>query len=413
MKLHYATYSLGRGLRTIKTKTAMMLSVAGIVAGSGGMTLAIMASAHAAPLSMNGCTFDSTAGTWTLQADCTSTAEINLPSNTTLDGAGHTISAGFAKTDNSNNAVLGVISVSDVTIENLTIDGSGGTNLHGINTYISSNVNIHDVVLRNVNHTAINVNGTDVTVNRVTTVNSGWDGFDVDQGTGVTAPSVLTVAGPVDQSSDAHDIYVDNTTKQVTVNDPLSQYIYQNNVVTAGDRLYTWVGLTPSAKDGCFKDGWMQFTTRAFKNQGQCVRWVEAKAEGHLWMSGPSQQIRFHVANVTGSHHDHDDRGKMNTVEYWNYDYPGILHYNAAVTCASVSPLTDEARFMFQIPDGHPGLSGLYVVAYVKEMHGEHNPDLYGHAATSDLATATQWCRTGIGFAPSMYPVVKGNVEVE
>ncbi len=174
----------------------------------------------------------------------------------------------------------------------------------------------------------------------------------------------------------------------------------------------------PTTKDQCKHDGWKTFNNPSFKNQGQCIKWVEAKAHGDLKMADPSQSIKFNVANQTDSndshhdwHHDGDKRG--NDVEYWNYDYPGVLHYKADVSCSYVNPQTNEARFMFQIPAGHPGLSGLYVVAYVKEVKQEHSPDLYGHAATADLNTATQWCQTGDGFSPTMYAVTKGNVEVE
>ena len=164
----------------------------------------------------------------------------------------------------------------------------------------------------------------------------------------------------------------------------------------------------PTDKADCKDGGWKQFSNPSFKNQGQCIDWVQATASGNLKMSGPSQAIKFEVANNNDRSHDRD----KNTVEYWNYDYPGVLHYTAAVTCTYVNPQTNEARFMFQIPAGHGSLSGLYVVAYVKEVNQKHMPDLYGHEATADLATATQWCQTGTGFAPTMYPVTKGNVEI-
>ncbi len=38
---------------------------------------------------------------------------------------------------------------------------------------------------------------------------------------------------------------------------------------------------------------------------------------------------------------------------------------------------------------------------------------LYGHAATADLTTATQWCQTGTGFAPGMYTVKSGKLYVK
>jgi len=160
-------------------------------------------------------------------------------------------------------------------------------------------------------------------------------------------------------------------------------------------------------KEQCFHNGYKTFTNPSFANQGQCVRWVEAQATGNLKLADPSQQIKFNVTNDVTK----PSNGERNTVSYTNFDYPGGLSYQADVTCSYVNPETKEARFMFQIPSGHPGLSGLYVVAYVKEVRGAQ-PDQYGHAATADLATATQWCQTGTGFSPTMYPITQGRVEV-
>jgi hypothetical protein len=167
----------------------------------------------------------------------------------------------------------------------------------------------------------------------------------------------------------------------------------------------------PTTKNECKDENWKQYNNPSFKNQGACIDWVQSRASGDLRMSGPSQRIEFNIANsTTNSHHDEDQNRDINTVEYWNYDYPGGLHYTAAVACTNINPLTNEARFMFQIPSGYPGLSGLYVVAYVKEINQRHTPDLYGHEATADLSTATQWCQTGVGFSPTMYPVTSGDV---
>jgi len=171
----------------------------------------------------------------------------------------------------------------------------------------------------------------------------------------------------------------------------------------------------PTSKDQCKNQGWKQFTNPSFSNQGKCIDWVQASAEGDLRLSGPSQRIKFNVSNRTAHQHGHHDRDDHdgNTVEYWNYDYPGGLHYQADVACSYVNPQTKEARFVFQIPAGHPGLSGLYVTAYVKERGNKKTPDLYGHTATVNLPTATQWCQTGTGLSPTMYTITKGNVEVE
>ena len=119
---------------------------------------------------------------------------------------------------------------------------------------------------------------------------------------------------------------------------------------------------------------------------------AKTNANGEIQMLDPHQKIHFNVQ--TGN------------VEYWNYEYP--LNYTSTITCSWIDVPSQQARFMFQIPAGHPGLSGLYVVAYVKIIDSATKQFLYGHSATSDLATATQWCQTGTGFSPGMYPVKSG-----
>ena len=125
---------------------------------------------------------------------------------------------------------------------------------------------------------------------------------------------------------------------------------------------------------------------------------------GGLTLSSPRQQISFNAFDY-GPNSSSD----YGTIEYQNFTYPGGLHYTANVLCATVSG--KDARFMFQIPDGYPGLSGLYVVAAV---HDGGSPgakfDTYGHTATGDLATAMNWCENG---APvSAYTITGGNAVV-
>ena len=126
------------------------------------------------------------------------------------------------------------------------------------------------------------------------------------------------------------------------------------------------------------------------------------KATGEIWMSGPSQHMMFNA-------HDYGVEGDKGEVEYWNYDYPGVLHYTASVLCAKVGG--NEARFMFQIPEGWPGLTRLYVVSWVKDGGTPGtNGDEYGHTATSSSTTAMEWCEGGVGV--SKYPITEGNLVV-
>ena len=115
---------------------------------------------------------------------------------------------------------------------------------------------------------------------------------------------------------------------------------------------------------------------------------------------------------------DHDGwkwwhKNNKDTVEYWNYDYPGGLHYKAKVLCVGGDRSLKEARVMYQIPNGNGSLSGLYVIMYVKEV--KNGADLYGLSSTTSLSTATSWCESGAsaGFVPVMNPVTKGSINVE
>lgn len=194
--------------------------------------------AHATDV--NGCDFDdSVPGEWSLQADCSSSAQINIPADTTVNGNGYTISPAFAKTTNSNNSAIGVIGVDNVTINDLTIDGSSGTDLHGINTYEADNVALNNVASFN-NRSGLVVNGSNVTVNNIETAGNIWHGINVAQGSGVTETSELTVNG-VSAHSDAAHIYMDDTTQDVVLNDTNAQYAITEPVVNVSDRLYTLI----------------------------------------------------------------------------------------------------------------------------------------------------------------------------
>jgi len=130
------------------------------------------------------------------------------------------------------------------------------------------------------------------------------------------------------------------------------------------------------------------------------------KATGDIWMSLPNQHMIFNAHDVGNSEMD------KGMVEYWNFEYnSGILHYSTPILCAAVDSEDNEARFMFRIPEGWPGLTGLYVVSNVTDTGSPGvNNDIYGHTATSDLNTALSLCETGSSY--SMYDIVSGNLVV-
>ena len=117
--------------------------------------------------------------------------------NIVIDGNGATIKASSAEgasimsatsksiavaadtqTDLANN-IINVSGATNVTIRNLTIEGALH---HGINIWECENVVIENVTITDSVATAITINGSDVTLNSVTTSGSGWGGVNVDLG---------------------------------------------------------------------------------------------------------------------------------------------------------------------------------------------------------------------------------------
>ncbi|MFZ2770151.1 MAG: hypothetical protein WAZ50_03440 [Minisyncoccia bacterium] len=179
--------------------------------------------------------------TITLTSNITTSSELDINKALTLDGAGHKLSASFLRTDNSNNSAIGIKSVDGVTIKNLIVDGTGGSSvwlsqLHGINIYLSTNVNLNDVTAMNFGGAGINVNGSLVTVNNITTSGNSWGGINVDRPT-VTNTTTLTVNGISSHNEVNAAIWRDDNAKtNVTVIDmdhqySQSTYTHDTNVV--------------------------------------------------------------------------------------------------------------------------------------------------------------------------------------
>lgn len=156
----------------------------------------------------------------------------------------------------------------------------------------------------------------------------------------------------------------------------------------------------------CKNNGWKTlFSAQNFKNQGACVSFFannkNPKAWGDIKMGGVGAQQRMIFVAVDGGATD------TGMVEYWNYDYPGPLHYTAPVTCASIDKNTKEGRFMFQIPSNWPGLTDLYVISSVKDGV----IDTYAHTSDWNENTARTICSDGGSFAS--YNVTSGDLIIK
>jgi|ADGO01.1.fsa_nt_gi hypothetical protein len=165
----------------------------------------------------------------TLGQDITTTGEVVINRPVTINGGGFALLPNFSfVSDSADNSVVEIVNANSVTLANLTIDGTNGTEIHGINIYKSTGVQLNDVTSKNNDKSGIVVNSSTVTVTNVTTSGNGWHGINVDQKVSGT-PAVLTVNGNSNQT-DALHIFVDDMAKDVAVNDTNGQYV----VFTAG-----------------------------------------------------------------------------------------------------------------------------------------------------------------------------------
>jgi len=176
--------------------------------------------------------------TITLTSDITTPSQIIIGKAITLDGDGHKLFAPFAGgSGNVNNSAININS-SGVTIKNLTVDGTSSTGIHGINIYNVTGVDLDNVTVTHNSKSGITVNSSTVIVNNVTTNGNAWGGINVDQK--VTAPASLTVNGVSSHTETNADIWVDDNTKSVTVND--SNHQYSHITYTHTDSHGTFIG---------------------------------------------------------------------------------------------------------------------------------------------------------------------------
>ncbi len=141
-------------------------------------------------------------------------------SSVTLEGNNRTVFAPFTKAGNLNNAGIGFTTASNITIQNLTIDGTGSTNLHGVNAW-QSTAQLQDVTIKNFNtglvYGLVVGENSQVLVHNLTTENN-WRGVNVDKGT-----PKLTITGQSRHSDQGYSIFVEEN-KPSYVDDVHSQY---------------------------------------------------------------------------------------------------------------------------------------------------------------------------------------------
>jgi len=168
-----------------------------------------------------------------INSDLVTTSQTNISKRLTIDGKFHTIYPSFSKTSNSNNSAL-TIFADNVRLNQLTIDGKDGTNLHGINTYEAQDLQIWRVTLKNNDRSGLNVNRSWVQGVDLHTINNGWYGINVDK------PGAYYQSAGIPKHDEAPiipAIYVDNRSVG-QVNDTNGYYSYIDNYIRNGDRAY-------------------------------------------------------------------------------------------------------------------------------------------------------------------------------
>lgn len=198
--------------------------------------------------------------TVSLASNINTNSQININKAIIFEGNGYTIYPQFSKTNNSNNSTITIYS-NGVKINNLKIDGTNGTNLHGINLYTVNNVYFDSVTVSNNDHSGITVNGSTLTVNNLNTSGNSWGGVNIDQGGGVSTPGSLTVGG-TSHHTEPIAIWMDDYHKAVSLIDTNHQYQYVDN---GNMRIFTLV-TTPACNGSSFdtfelgsvnsQDGW-------------------------------------------------------------------------------------------------------------------------------------------------------------
>lgn len=162
-----------------------------------------------------------------LNEDLTTTNQSTITKPVTINGNGYTIfnSRDNSVKNNSNNSVIGVQS-NDVTLNNLTIDGTDGVWMHGINVYEAKNVAINNTTLKNNSNAGLIVGkDSEVKINNITTSGNGWYGINVDKKTGTSATLTVNGVSTHDEDATAHIYIDDRDATGNTVNDPGLQYV--------------------------------------------------------------------------------------------------------------------------------------------------------------------------------------------
>jgi|GEM_PF-1611482 len=185
-----------------------------------------------------------------MNEDLTTTEQVTVDKELTIDGNNFTLTADFIKTTNDNNSALGV-QANNVVISELSVIGQqnpASSDLHGINVFNSTNVVVKDVSSSNFRSGLLYVSSTG-TIRNITTSGNIWHAINVDRSSDSSLPgSNVTIEGEnshaenspdptndfIDGSTVPHLFQDDATDSEITINDADNQY-FLNEVSFRGN----------------------------------------------------------------------------------------------------------------------------------------------------------------------------------
>ncbi|HYE23220.1 MAG TPA: pectate lyase-like adhesive domain-containing protein [Candidatus Paceibacterota bacterium] len=212
------TYALNYSVVDVDNSSAVVAS------GQTTLTVEEQTAAYvSSEAELNAALADETITDITLDSDFVIGATIDVSRPVTIDGAGHTVSV--------NDSITGtalLITGDSVTVTDLTVDAAGkvakgSAGIQGIQVYVAEDVVLRNVTSMNAGKSGLMVNGATVTVENVTTSGNTWHGINVDQGSGVTTPAILTVTGTSSHLESGPAIYIDDS-ESGSVTGSLEQY---------------------------------------------------------------------------------------------------------------------------------------------------------------------------------------------
>lgn len=180
-------------------------------------------------------------------------ALLTIDKNLTIDGQGlYTIKGVDFTSEQTNIRLLNVVNGADVTLKNLTLDGSNSEEAqgarHGLNIWEAGTVTLEQVTIQNCDWYAVVNNGSELVVNGLTTTGNAW-GINLDGG----GSAIINDAAVAETSSIVYDNVTDSDA-YLTVNGGS----YQNIVIKAENSSETCTGnitLTGGTFNGITTEG--------------------------------------------------------------------------------------------------------------------------------------------------------------